>query len=144
MVINFLKVAADYVNIWIFKKSSSYCLTLTFWEWVTFFLCVIPTLITLGNILYYYNSNLIKCPRTFGKYQFQFCECDLIERKFHIEHQTSDYEMNSLCNTRYGTDVMYVNSSILFTQYLPKTLLSGAPGMSYFKTKKGKCFIIMI
>ena len=130
MVINFLKVAADYVSIWIFKKGSLCKLTMTFREWVFFFLCFIPSFITLGNILYYYNSNQFQCPRTFSKYQFQFCECDLIERKFHIEHQTSDYEMNSLCNRRYGTNVMYVNSSILFTQFLPKTLPSGASGMS--------------
>ena len=67
---------------------------------------------------YFYTRNRSHCPLTFPRYQFRFCECDLLERDFHKFFNIPEYELNRLCVSRYDTDILYVNSTIQFSNYM--------------------------
>lgn len=107
---------------------------MSFWEWSKFFVCFVPSFMAMLFTFYLYTENKVQCPMTFYKYQSRFCECDLLERQFHKEQETSEYDLNMLCNTRYGTDAIYVETSVLFSKYLPsRSKLSTAKiGRKYF------------
>ena len=94
---------------------------MSFWEWFKFFACFVPSFMAMLFTFYLYTANKVQCPMTFYKYQSRFCECDLLERQFHKEQETSEYDLNMLCNTRYGTDAIYVETSVLFSKYLPSS-----------------------
>ena len=101
-----------------------------FLEWIQFFVCFLPSMILMMLTLYLHNQNQVQCPRTFFKYQLSFCECDLIEREFHKEQRTPEWELNELCNTRYATEsVLYLDTNVLFSVNLPSNNYEGNPGM---------------
>ena len=59
------------------------------------------------------------CPLTFPKYQFRFCECDLLERDFHKFFSIPKYELNRLCVEHLNNpDILYVDSAIQFSNYM--------------------------
>ena len=124
VALSFLKLGTNIVQR--FWKSKSWTnltsRSMDFWELLKFHLCFIPSTMALALVLYFYNVNYIQCPTTFYKYQFKYCECELVERNYHIQDQPSELELNSFCNDRYDTEnIFYLNTSILFSQYLPKT-----------------------
>ena len=97
-----------------------------FLQWIKFFVCFLPSMILMMLTLYLHNQNQVQCPRTFFKYQLSFCECDLIEREFHKEQRTPEWELNELCNTRYATEsVLYLDTNILFSVNLPSNNYEG-------------------
>ena len=119
VALNFLKLAVNFVQrLWKSKSSR----LMDFWELLKFHLCFIPSTMTMALVLYFFNVNYIQCPTTFHQYQFQYCECDLVERNYIIQYQPSDFQLNKLCNDRYHTEnIFYLSTSILFSQNLPRT-----------------------
>ena len=93
---------------------------MSFWEIFNIFFCFIPAFATMTLVLSLYYTNQAHCPNTFPQYQWRWCECDLLELPHHRLHRTPEYELNTLCNSRYGTDAQYVESTVLFSQYLPR------------------------
>ena len=101
-------------------RSISTTNNMNFWEIFKFFSCFIPAFATMSLVLSLYYTNQVHCPNTFPQYQWGFCECDLLELPHHKLHRTPEYELNTLCNSRYGTDTQYVDTAVLFSQYLPR------------------------
>ena len=131
VALSFLKLGTNIVQR--FWKSKSWTnltsRSMDFWELLKFHLCFIPSTMALALVLYFYNVNYIQCPTTFYKYQFEHCECDLVERHYHIQDQPSEFELNNFCNDRYNTgNIFYLNTSILFSQYLPRTYNANQKG----------------
>ena len=93
---------------------------MSFWEIFNFFFCFIPAFAMMTLVLSLYYTNQVHCPNTFPQYQWRLCECDLLELPHHTLHRTPEYELNTLCNSRYGTDAQYVDTTVLFSQYLPR------------------------
>ena len=79
---------------------------------------------------YFYNRNRIQCPLTFYKYQFRFCECDLLEKEFHEFFDIPEYDLNNLCKSRYENDILYVDSPVHFSS-----------NMQIINNDKGKDFL---
>ena len=127
MLLNILKLFAAYIQQFYnnYKKSKSIQLKcvpkmLHFWELLCFFACLLPSIIRLSITLYFYYVNQYHCPSTFFKYSMTFCECDFIERRYPIQYKPTDFELNSMCNNLYDTDILYVDSKIIFSRYLPR------------------------
>ena len=127
MLLNILKLFAAYIQQFYnhYKKSKSIQLKcaskmLHFWELLCFFACLLPSIIRLSITLYFYYANQYHCPSTFFKYSMTFCECDFIERRYPIQYKPTDFELNSMCNNLYDTDILYVDSKIIFSRYLPR------------------------
>ena len=121
--LDILRLVAMYIQrIWKSKTNANpESRYMNFWELLKFNLCFIPSMMVLALVLYFYNVNYFQCPTTFYKYQFEHCECDLVERNYPIQDQPSEFELNSYCNDRYHTvNVLYLNTSILFSQHLPR------------------------
>ena len=80
VALSFLKLGTNIVQR--FWKSKSWTnltsRSMDFWELLKFHLCFIPSTMALALVLYFYNVNYIQCPTTFYKYQFKYCECDLV------------------------------------------------------------------
>ena len=133
VALSFLKLGTNIVQR--FWKSKSWTnhtsRTMDFCELLKFYSCFIPSTMALALVLYFYNVNYIQCPTTFYKYQFKYCECDLVERNYHIQDQPSEFELNNFCNERYNTEnIFYLNTTILFSQYLPETYNAGQKGIN--------------
>ena len=138
IALNILKLGYDLLKVssvfpWKSKSSQiqhSVKRRMQFLEWIQFFVCFLPSMILMMLTLYLHNQNQVQCPRTFFKYQLSFCECDLIEREFHKEQRTPEWELNELCNTRYATEsVLYLDTNILFSVNLPSNNYEGNTGI---------------
>ena len=119
--LDILRLVAMYIQrIWKSKTNANpESRHMNFWELLKFNLCFIPSMMVLALVLYFYNVNYIQCPTTFYKYQFNYCECDLVERDY--SNQPSEFQLNSFCNDRYHTEnIFYLSTSILFSRYLPR------------------------
>ena len=113
MVLNIVKLVRDF-----FTSRNKKNEQLNFLELFIFFVCFVPSFMTILLTFYMYTANRVQCPVTFPKYQFRFCECDLLERDFHKFLYIPEYELNRLCVSRYDNDVLYVDSAIQFSNYM--------------------------
>ena len=85
-------------------------------------ICFLASFAIFLLTIYFYTANSAQCPLTFPKYQFRFCECDLLERDFHKFLNIHDYELNRLCvNHLNNPDALYVDSQIQFSKYMQTT-----------------------
>ena len=115
VVLNTIKLARDFLTS---RRLSFKIGFLDFWELFKFLICFVSSFTTMFLSFYFYTRNRSHCPLTFPRYQFRFCECDLLERDFHKFFDIPDYELNRLCVSRYDTDILYVNSTIQFSNYM--------------------------
>ena len=124
VVINIIKLGKEFVTSrrrFLSRKFGQ----LHFLELFKFLVCFVASFMAMLFIFYIYIRNRAQCPLTFHKYQFRFCECDLLERKFHKIY-IPEYELNRLCVSRYEdllkfNDVLYVDSSVQFSNYMQTT-----------------------
>ena len=127
MLLSIIKLLAAYFHQFYnyYKKSKSKQpkgapKMLHFGELLCFFACLLPSITRLSITMYFYYVNQYHCPSTFFKYSMTFCECDFIERRYPIQYKPTDFELNSMCNNLYDTDILYVDSKIIFSRYLPR------------------------
>ena len=84
-------------------------------EVLKFLVCFMASFMIMLVTVYFYARNRIQCPLTFHKYQFRFCECDLLEKEFHKFFDIPEYDLNNLCKSRYDNDIHYVDSPVQFS-----------------------------
>ena len=127
MLLSIIKLLAAYFHQFYnyYKKSKSKQpkgapKMLHFGELLCFFTCLLSSITRLSITMYFYYVNQYHCPSTFFKYSMTFCECDFIERRYPIQYKPTDFELNSMCNNLYDTDILYVDSKIIFSRYLPR------------------------
>ena len=116
-VLNIIKVAREVLT----SKRFSYPNTghLNFLELFKFLTCLVPGFAIMLLTFYFYTRNWAQCPLSFPKYQFRFCECDLLERDFHKFFDISEYELNRFCVIhRDNPDILYVDSAVKFSHYM--------------------------
>ena len=90
-----------------------------FLEHFKFLICFVASFAIFLLTFYFYTTNRAQCPLTFPKYQFRFCECDLLERDFHQFFNIPEYELNKLCvNHLDNPDILYVDTEIQFSNYM--------------------------
>ena len=123
VVLNAIKLARDLLTS---RRLSFKIRLLDFWELFKFLICFVSSFTTMFLTFYFYTRNRSHCPLTFPRYQFRFCECDLLERDFHKFFNIPEYELNRLCVSRYEdllkfNDVLYVDSSVQFSNYMQTT-----------------------
>ena len=116
MVLNIIKLARQYLTSRMFSFSNIG--QLNFMETFKCIICLLVSFAIFLLIFYFYTENRARCPLTFPKYQFRFCECDLLERDFH-KFYIPEYELNRFCvNHLDNPDILYVDSAIQFSNYM--------------------------
>ena len=117
MVLNILKLAREFLSSRMF--SSRIIGHLNFLEHFKYLICFVASFAIFLLTFYFYSRNRAQCPLTFPKYQFRFCECDLLERDFHQFFNIPEYELNKRCvNHLDNPDILYVDSAIQFSKYM--------------------------
>ena len=135
MILNIIKLARE---LWTSIRFSFPIIGhLDFLEHFKFLTCFVSSFTIFLSTFYFYTINKLQCPLTFPKYQFRFCECDLLERDFHNFFYISEFELNRLCVSRYNDtdiqhyDYLYVDSEIMFSDYMQTKSNDKGTGMSW-------------
>ena len=124
VVLNIIKLGRE---LWSSRKFSFPLIgQMDFLEHFKFLICFLASFAIFSLTFYFYTINRARCPLTFPKYQYRFCECDLLERDFHKFYNIPEYELNRLCVSRYNNtdtqphdyDYDYMDSAILFSDYM--------------------------
>ena len=114
MILNIAKLGREFLTLRMFSFSNIG--QLNFMETFKCLICFVISSTIFLLTFYFYTINRARCPLTFPKYQFRFCECDLLERDFHKSLNISEYELNRLCVFRYDNDYVYVDSAVQFSK----------------------------
>ena len=135
VILNIIKLSRE---LWTSRKFSFPKIRqLYFRETFKLLICFIASFAIFLMTFYFYIINRAQCPLTFPKYQFRFCECDLLERDFHKFFYIPEYELNRLCVSRYNNtdmqhyDYLYVDSEILFSDYMQTKNNDKGTGMGH-------------
>ena len=117
MILNIAKLGREFLTLRMFSFSNIG--QLNFMETFKCLICFVISSTIFLLTFYFYTINRARCPLTFPKYQFRFCECDLLERDFHKFLNIPEYELNRLCvNHLDNPDILYVDSVIQFSNYM--------------------------